>query len=92
MNFFVQISWKLLEYRLMYYHPDKVHPSWHDDLVILDSNYDQLEAEYKRLADELGVAKTVSDMVDFDFSRPSCQVVMKKLGKERINSKNKENK
>jgi len=82
-NEFVQMSWKLLEYRLMYYHPDKVHPSWHDELTVPDSDYDLLEAQYKRVAEELGVVQTITHMVDFDLSRPSCKLVMKKLAKER---------
>ncbi len=83
MGRFEELSWKLLEYKMMYYHSDKVHPTWHTILMIEDSEYDLLEIEYSKLAEELRVPKSVTNMVDFDFSKPSCKMVMAKLGKER---------
>jgi hypothetical protein len=67
----------------MYYHREKVHPSWHEILSIPDVDYDNLELEYRKLSNELGLPPSVSEMVDFDFLRPSCKMVMKKLSTKR---------
>jgi hypothetical protein len=42
MNYFKHegLYMRLLEYKLMYYHPELVHGDWHDDLMIPDSLYD----------------------------------------------------
>ena len=85
MEQFVQLSWRLLEYKLMYYNPDRVHSSWNEALTIPDSDYDQLESQYKTLGNSLGLPLSVTEMVDFDFSRPSCKLVMKKLASQKEN-------
>lgn len=82
MGRFEELSWRLLEHKLMYYNPEKVHSSWHPLLTVEDSVYDSLENEYNELAEKQGACKSVTQMVDFDFSRPSCKMVMKKLGRE----------
>lgn len=83
MQQFILLSWNLLEYKLMYYHPDKVHSSWHESLTIPDNDYDELENQYKDLARSLKVGMSVTEMVDFDFDRPSCKLVLRRLRKER---------
>lgn len=73
---YIELGWKLLKYKLMYYRPELVDESWHEDLTISDSSYDLLEKEYSALAEELGLPNTIKDMVDFDEERPSAQLVM----------------
>lgn len=68
---FIQLSWELLEHKCRYYIFSK--PS------IEDYEYDMLEKEYDALAKELGLPNSVGDMVDFDTSRPACQLVLDKL-------------
>ncbi len=36
---------KVLQYKLMYYHPEAVHPSWHKELTISDQEYDGWELQ-----------------------------------------------
>lgn len=69
---FLELGWRLLEHKYRYYilcRPE-----------IQDHEFDALEAEYRALASDLGRAPSASDMVDFDMSRPSCQLVAGKIG------------
>lgn len=81
---FITLSWQLLEHKCRYYMFNS--PS------IQDFEFDKLEAEYRQLAQELGLEPTASDMVDFDTSRPSCQRVYEKISKEFLKSKKKRRK
>jgi hypothetical protein len=87
----IKLSWDLIGYKLYYYHPEKVHKSWHKYLDISDGDYDELEREYLRLCLKLGVDNTVAGqtevdgkrvsgegMQEIDFDRPSCQSALKK--------------
>jgi hypothetical protein len=80
---FSQLSWKILEWKLIYYHPNLIHTSWFKKLSIEDREYDHYEDEYKTLASKLGLKPTASDMVGFDESRPSCKLVLSKLQKPK---------
>jgi NAD-dependent DNA ligase len=71
---FITLGWQLLEHKCRYYVHSK--PS------IEDYAYDLLEKEYDTLAAQLGEPPSVSDMVDFDTKRPSCQRVMEKIALE----------
>lgn len=68
----VELSWKLLEAKCAYYVMSKS--------IMSDFEYDTLEKEYDSLCIELNVPNSVGDMVDFDTSRPACQIVMDKMG------------
>lgn len=78
----VELSWLILELKLAYYRPDLLHSDW-KELAVADTMYDKLESEYRKLCEELGVDPTSADMVGFDLSRPSCQLVARKLGKAK---------
>lgn len=83
---FVNLSWILLEHKCRYYILNKP--------TVQDYEYDLLEKEYDALAQELGLPNSVGDMVDFDTSRPACQLVMEKLNvikrpDTRVRRKNK---
>jgi NAD-dependent DNA ligase len=65
------LSWKILEAKYRYYILSEP--------TITDYEYDLMEKEYDSLADELGLPKTASDMVDFKSDRPSCQAVIEKV-------------
>ena len=92
---FIKLSWDLLAYKLYYYYPEKVHPSWHKKLDIPDSEYDELEREYLKLCLSLGEKNTVATkvllgdtfigpgMIELDFERPSVQQALKKHSKRR---------
>lgn len=80
---FIELAWKTLEYKLCYYRPELVHPSRIKELTITDIEYDMMEGEYRQLAAELGLNATAANMVDFDVSKPSCRLVMSKMGSEK---------
>ena len=70
-------SWALLELKIMYYHPELVHESWHAVLQVRDSIYDAIESEYKELAG-------IEDLpVGVDIERPAARVILGTIGKER---------
>lgn len=73
---YVKLGWELLEHKCRYYIMSNP--------IIEDYDYDMLEKEYEALAEELGLPKSATDMVDFDTSRPSCQRVMQKLVKSGV--------
>lgn len=79
----LEFSWKIIEYKLMYYRPDLVHDSWHKDLTISDSDYDKIEEEYIKMCRELKLTPTVTEMVGIDLTRPSCKLVLSKLSKKK---------
>jgi hypothetical protein len=66
----VELSWKLLEYKLMYYTPEKIDPKWHKKLTISDQEYDSLEMEYKALGGK--------SHVDFPYNLPCGHLVLDK--------------
>ena len=65
----------------MYYKPELVHKSWHEDLIISDQVYDSLEKECNTLAEELGKPKI--DYVDFPQGKPSADLVLSKLSQKK---------
>lgn len=73
---FVRLSWLLLEAKSIYY----LRPQYKG---LTDTEYDALETEYKSLAESLGLEPSVSNMVDFDTSRPSCKLVLAHLDKTK---------
>lgn len=94
---FTQLSWDLLAYKLFYYYPEKVHPSWHEKLDIPDSDYDELEKEYLRLCLKLdtenytagqtevdGVVVAGKGQTQLDETRHSVQQTFKKYNRRRI--------
>lgn len=71
------LRWKLLEYKLMYYCPDKVHPSRWADLTIEDIQYDSYEQEMLALDRDLGYNN--GKILEFPYEKPSGQLVIEKL-------------
>ena len=66
----IKLAWDILRYKYWYYVESKP--------IISDYEYDQIEKEYERLCKAEGVPPTASDMVDFDWNRPACQLVAAK--------------
>lgn len=71
----IELSWKLLKHKLMYYHPELVDKSWHKELVITDLEYDTLEQEAKALG--------ISVKVGYPMDSPSGQLVIQKYSKPK---------
>lgn len=67
---FVRLSWKILEHKWRYYWGVR-----HGVQPISDEKYDKIETNYKKLAKVLKLKTYASDMVGFDFDRPSCRIV-----------------
>jgi hypothetical protein len=76
---FVDLSWRILERKFAYYHPEQVHKSWKMDVTVPDALYDAEEGEYRHLAAKLGRPASAADAVGFPMDRPSGKLVMKKL-------------
>lgn len=81
MNRFIELSWKLLEYKLFYYRPDLVAKKYIKQLTISDNVYDSLENEYKWLARTFNMTPSVTDMVGFCIDKPCCRLVYSKYSK-----------
>ncbi len=75
---FVQLGWRILENKFVYY----VRP---DRAGITDVEYDNMECEYRQLAEKLDLEPTAANMVGFQTSKPSCQLVMKKFDEQKSN-------
>lgn len=87
------LSWWLIERKVAYYMPEAVHTSWGDTFVVADDLYDQQEQRYLELCRKLGRNNTIvhkkypgfedvpgDGMMEVDVTRPSVQLVLKKLG------------
>ena len=73
-NRFIELSWEILEHKFRYYYGAEFNLT-----PIHDDQYDELEAEYKKLAEKLNLPPTVTDMVGFDETRGSCKLVKSQL-------------
>ncbi len=80
----IELSWQLLEHKCLYYMTGSTK--------IDDYSYDLLEKEYRQLCSDLWLEDSISDMVGFDWKRPSCKLVMEKLGIFAPIGKNKKSK
>lgn len=69
----IKLSWQILEHKCRYYRQEL------NLTTIPDEEYDKIEDRYRILCEELKISPTACDMVDFDMSRPSCNLVYKKL-------------
>jgi hypothetical protein len=74
----IELSWRILEAKLMYYRPELVHKSWHSHLAMTDSQYDAMEDTYRVLCERLNKKCYAVDMVGFDLERPSGRLVCSK--------------
>lgn len=78
----VELSWYILESKAKYY-------GVVGGKIDSDEVYDGFEAEYRQLCEELNIKPTAADMVGFDESRPSCQLVLAKLSSQKKKRKSK---
>jgi hypothetical protein len=89
----VRLSWWLIERKVAYYKPEVLHSSRYGDYVVSDEAYDAAEQRYLTLCRKLGLTNTIvhkgypgfedvpgAGMMEIDTSRPSVQLVLKKLG------------
>jgi hypothetical protein len=88
-NQLIELCWKILEYKAVYYYPHKIHKTWKKRLTIPDEKYDILENQYRALCQEFDVEPTAADMVGFDQKRPSCKLVLAKLSNPPIRKRRK---
>jgi predicted phosphoadenosine phosphosulfate sulfurtransferase len=72
----VRLSWKILEHKFRYYEGAKYNLK-----TIPDEKYDKIESKYKRLCKALKIEPSASDMVGFNYDKPSCRLVASKLTK-----------
>lgn len=90
---FVQLSWKIIEWKVAYYKPEHVHPSRRKDYEVSDEVYDEAEVRYLTLCRKLDHLNTVvhkgwpgfedlvgpHTMVEVDEDRYSVRLVISKL-------------
>jgi hypothetical protein len=50
---FAALSWKLIEWKVAYYFPEKVHKTWRKDCEVSDETYDAAEVRYLTLVRKL---------------------------------------
>lgn len=55
----IQLGWRLIEWKIGYYYPEKVHESWGDALIIEDDEFDLYTREYLELCIALDEPNTV---------------------------------
>lgn len=94
-----ELSWKLIEYKIMYYYQDVIDEKYWHKLVIPDYLFDQLDKEYQNLCLKLNLPNTVSHnryngispkgegMFEVDFDRPCVHLIMSKYGVENWENK-----
>lgn len=92
---YIWLSWRLIEWKLMYYYPEKVAEEFHEMLSISDDIYDQYELEYLKLCRKLNLPNTVvhksyagfkvmgDGMFEVDTTRPCVQLVLGKYGEKK---------
>jgi hypothetical protein len=94
---YIDLGWKIIEWKLMYYQPERVHESRRAALTIPDEEYDEAEREYLKLCLKLKLPNTVVHktypgfekvdhslaMMEIDLRRPSVQLAARKLGRPK---------
>lgn len=92
---YARLGWMLLEWQLMYYHPDKIAEKYHDVLTVDDDVYDRYEREYLSLCKQHGFVNSVvwKSYPGFegvalvspepDLNRPAVRLVLSKYGVRR---------
>ena len=74
------LSWFILECKYVYYHNTNLRG-------VSDAFYDKYEDVYKLLCKQESVIPTATEMVGFDFERPSCKLVVELVNKNKGISK-----
>lgn len=87
------LSWWLIERKVAYYRPEAIHTTRMKDFVVTDDEYDAAEVRYLTLCRKLKQENTIvhkgwpgfedvpgPGMMEIDDTRPSVQLVLKKLG------------
>ncbi len=94
---FNALSWRLIEWKVAYYLPERVHVSWGEAFTVSDEEYDRAEVRYLTLCRKLQRPNTVVHkewpgfedislehaMTEVDETRPSVQLVITKLSNRR---------
>lgn len=88
-----RLGWWLIERKVAYYKPEALHTTRMHDYVVSDDEYDAAEVRYLELCRKLGLPNTIvhkgwpgfedvedRSMMEIDATRPSVQLVLKKLG------------
>lgn len=92
-----RLSWQLIEWKIAYYMPEKVHTTRIDEFTIDDDYYDHKERRYLTLCRRLGYRNTIVHkrypgyrdvgtkyaMVEVDRTRPSVRLVLSKLATQK---------
>jgi len=87
------LTWRIIEWKVAYYMPEKVHPTWGTKFEVADDIYDQSEIRYLELCRKLGLPNTLVHkgypgfedvdhsraMFEVDLTRPSVQLVMRRM-------------
>lgn len=91
---FIKLGWQIIEWKVAYYLPDRVHPSRRKDYEIDDDTYDAHERRYLTLCRQLDQRNSVVHkahpgfedvgtehaMMEVDEDRLSVHLALRKLG------------
>ena len=75
---YIELSWRIIEAKLMYYRADLVDKSWHEHLTVTDQQYDAIEDAYRKVCKLLDKECYAISMVGFDDTRASARLVLSK--------------
>ena len=84
---FVALSWKILEHRILYYHPELFSQKFLDKHSIPDAEYDAMEQKYIRLCKLLKKPNTAQKPIQVDLNRPAVQLALRILESKGAKSK-----
>jgi hypothetical protein len=65
-----ELSWRIIEWKLMYYYPEMIDEKYHEALEVPDDIYDAAEEEYIRLCLELKLPNTVAHKWSLELDTP----------------------
>jgi len=87
------LTWRIIEWKIAYYMPEKVHPTWGRHFEVDDDTYDAYEQRYLELCRLLKRPNTLvhkgwagfadvdhsQAMMEVDLERPSVQLVLRRM-------------
>lgn len=72
------LGWAILEYKLIYFYPTRVHRSWHEVLTIDDNLYDFIYSSYQKIGNLHNIVNS-AHTVGFPSKTAKGKIVWRKL-------------
>lgn len=99
---YIELSYRIIEAKIMYYYPELIRAGFHEGLTISDDEFDKMQIEYLTLCRDNDFENTVCHnyfpgldeitvrgrgMFEVDFKRPVVHLIMRKWGVPKWQSK-----